>query len=186
MNRVVDYIFQKLKDYGVEYVFLVVGGAAMYLNDALKKSGIKYVCFHHEQACAIAAEGYARASGKLGVVCVTSGPGGTNCLTGVLGQWTDSIPVLYLSGQVNQIKTGNLRQLGDQEADIISIVKPITKYAKMITKVEEITTELPKAVETALSGRFGPVWVDIPLWIQKSDCRGFSAQNKGIAVEVDR
>lgn len=169
--RVADYIFKALKAYGVEVVFLVVGGGSMHLNDALKKSGIKYICCHHEQACAIAAEGYARTSGKLGVVCVTSGPGGTNCLTGVLGQWTDSVPVLYLSGQVKTdcLKSENLRQLGDQEVDIISIVKPITKYAKLIMKPEAIKAELDKAIQEATTGRFGPVWLDLPLNIQSEE-----------------
>lgn len=170
--RVADYIFKYLKSYGVEYVFLVVGGGAMYLNDAIKKSGIKYVCFHHEQAAAIAAEGYARTSGKLGVVCVTSGPGGLNTLTGVMGQWTDSVPVLYLSGQVNEIinKPQGLRQLGDQEVDIVSVIKPITKFAKMIVKPEGIKYELVRAIGTATTGRPGPVWLDIPLDIQSALC----------------
>ena len=166
--RVADYIFKYLADRGAEYVFLVVGGGAMFLNDAIKKR-MKYVCFHHEQAAAIAAEGYARTSGKLGVVCVTSGPGGTNCLTGVLGQWTDSVPVLYISGQVDHIltKPKDLRQLGDQEADIVSIVKPITKYARL---VKDIKTELPEAYREATSARFGPVWLDINLSTQRSRC----------------
>ena len=162
-------------DYGIQHIFLVVGGGAMHLNDAIKKSGIKYVCFHHEQACAMAAEGYSRTSGKLGVICVTSGPGGTNTITGILGAWLDSIPILVLSGQVKQetcmatYPDLKLRQLGDQEADIVSIVKPITKYAKMITKVEEVKEELEKAIEIATSDRPGPVWLDIPLDIQKAE-----------------
>ena len=172
--RVADYIIQTLIDYGVKHIFLVVGGAAMYLNDAIKKSGIKYVCCHHEQAAAMAAEGYARISGKLGVICVTSGPGGTNTITGILGAWLDSVPILCLSGQVKFETTIascpelKLRQLGDQEADIINIVKPITKYAKMITKVEEIKIELEKAIKLATEDRPGPVWIDIPLNIQRA------------------
>lgn len=175
--RVADYIFDYLSNQGVEYVFLVTGGGAMYLNDALKKNKrLKYVCFHHEQAAAIAAEGYTRVSGKPIIVCVTSGPGGTNALTGVLGQWLDSIPSIYLSGQVpfSQTKASlpylKLRQLGDQEINIIDIVRPITKYAKMITSVDEIKEELPKAFQVAISGRRGPVWLDIPLNIQQSLC----------------
>jgi len=170
--RIADYIFQFLKEKGTEYVFLVVGGGAMYLNDAIKKSGIKYICFHHEQAAAIAAEGYARVSGKLGVVCVTSGPGGLNTLTGVMGQWTDSVPVLYLSGQVMQetLRFGNLRQFGDQEVDIIEIVKPITKYAVIIRDSKNVKFELEKAVNIATHERFGPVWIDLPLDIQQSLC----------------
>ena len=166
--RVADYIFKYLKDYGVDCVFLVVGGGSMYLNDALKKSGIKYICCHHEQACAIAAEGFARTSGKIGVFCVSSGPAGTNSITGVLGAYLDSVPLLGLSGQVKRqtLKTGNLRQLGDQEADIISMVKPITKYAKLIMEPKDIKGELKKAIEIATTPRFGPVWLDLPLDVQ--------------------
>ena len=171
--RVADYIFKYLANYGIKHVFLVVGGGAMHLNDALKKEKrIKYVCTHHEQAAAIAAEGYARTSGNLAVVSVTSGPGGTNTLTGVIGQWLDSVPVLYLSGQVKFETTIascldlHLRQLGDQEINIIDIVSPVTKYAKMITEPETIKVELEKAIYIATSGRPGPVWLDIPLNVQ--------------------
>ena len=174
--RVADYIFKTLSDYGVKHVFIIVGGGVMYLNDALKNEPrIKYICFHHEQACAIAAEGYARMNGELAVVCVTSGPGGTNTLTGVIGQWLDSIPVLYLSGQV-RFETCiastklPLRQLGDQEIDIVAMVKPVTKYAKMITDPKTIKDELNKAINLAITGRPGPVWLDIPLNIQKDLC----------------
>lgn len=171
--RVADYIFQYLADYGVRHVLLVSGGSAMHLNNALKKEKrIKYICCHHEQAAAIAAEGYARTSGNLAVVNVTSGPGGTNALTGVIGQWLDSVPVLYLSGQVKyettiaSVAKNRLRQLGDQEINIVDIVRPVTKYAKMITDPQSIVTELEKAVQLATSGRPGPVWLDIPLNVQ--------------------
>lgn len=173
--RVADYIFHHLEDRGAKHVFLVVGGGAMHLNDAIKKNNrLKYICFHHEQAAAIAAEGYARVNQKLAVVCITSGPGGLNCLTGIMGQWTDSVPVLYLSGQV-PLKTTiynalspKPRQVGDQEVDIVSIVKPITKYAVMITDRKQVKHEIKKAVKIATSERPGPVWVDIPLDIQQS------------------
>lgn len=145
----------------------------MHLNDALKnEKRIKYVCNHHEQAAAIAAEGYARTTGGLAVVNVTSGPGGTNALTGVIGQWLDSVPVLYLSGQVKfettiASESGiRLRQLGDQEINIIDIVKPVTKYAKMITDPTTTKAELDQAIHVAISGRPGPVWLDIPLNVQ--------------------
>ena len=171
--RLADYIFKYLADYGVRHVFLVVGGGAMHLNDALgKEKRIKYICTHHEQGAAIAAEGYARTSGKMAVVSVTSGPGGTNALTGVLGQWLDSVPVLYISGQVKYETTiasqpnCNLRQFGDQEINIIDIVRPVTKYAKMIVDPKTIKAELDKAIFIANSGRPGPVWLDIPLNIQ--------------------
>ena len=104
--RASDYIFKRLKEkYGVDRVFMITGGGAMHLNDAVLQSGLAYTCCHHEQACAIAAEGYVRAGKPLGVVNVTTGPGGLNTLTGVMGQWTDSVPVLYISGQVKQSTT---------------------------------------------------------------------------------
>ncbi len=174
--RVADYIFKYLADYGIRHVFLVVGGGAMHLNDALvKESRLKYVCNHHEQASAIAAEGYSRTAGTLSVVSVTSGPGGTNTLTGVIGQWLDSVPVLYLSGQVKfettiaSVPQLPLRQLGDQEINIVDIVRPVTKYAKMITAPDSIKTELRNAITLATSGRPGPVWLDIPLDVQASE-----------------
>lgn len=171
--RVADYVFKYLADYGVKHVFLVTGGGAMHLNDALKKEKrIKYICNHHEQASAIAAEGYARTTGNLAVVSVTTGPGGTNALTGVIGQWLDSVPVLYISGQIKMetciasYPELNLRQLGDQEINIVDIVKPITKYAKMVTDPQSIKMELEKAIHLATSGRPGPVWLDIPINVQ--------------------
>lgn len=174
--RVADYIFKRLADSGVTHVFMVSGGGAMHLNDALRQEKrIKPICCHHEQACAMAAEGYSRVTGQMAVVCVTSGPGGTNATTGVLGQFTDSIPVLYLSGQVkhettlDSVPNSGLRQLGDQEADIISIVKPITKYAKMVTDPQSIQHELAKAMLEAVSGRPGPVWLDIPMNVQGAE-----------------
>lgn len=175
MIRVADYIFKYLADYGVRHAFLVTGGGAMHLNDALKKEKrIKYVCNHHEQASAIAAEGYARTTGELAVVSVTTGPGGTNALTGVIGQWLDSVPVLYISGQIKMetciesCPELNLRQLGDQEINIVDIVKPVTKYSKMITNPQNIKAELEKAIHLATSGRPGPVWLDIPINIQST------------------
>ncbi|MDE7338412.1 MAG: hypothetical protein K2M92_03890, partial [Bacteroidales bacterium] len=171
--RASDYIFKRLKEvYGVERVFLITGGGAMHLNDAVYQSGLAYTCCHHEQACAIAAEGYVRAGKRLGVVNITTGPGGLNTLTGVMGQWTDSVPVLYISGQVKQATTIaacpdlRLRQLGDQEVDIISVVKPLVKYAAQIRRAEDVRRILDEAVYTALSGRPGPVWIDVPMDIQ--------------------
>lgn len=171
--RVADFVFKYLADYGIKHVFLVTGGGAMHLNDALgREKRIKYVCTHHEQASAIAAEGYARTTGGLAVVNVTSGPGGTNTLTGVIGQWLDSVPVLYVSGQVKQetcisSEPGiNLRQLGDQEINIIDIVKPVTKYAVTVKDPGSIKNELQRAIHIATSGRPGPVWLDIPLDVQ--------------------
>lgn len=169
--RVADYIFNYLADYGVKHAFIVVGGGAMHLNDALKKNGrITPICCHNEQSCAIAGEGYFRATGKLPVICVSSGPAGTNALTGVLGAYLDSIPLICLSGQVKQttLKIGDLRQLGDQEADIISMVRPITKYATMVTDPEMIDMELNMALDAATTGRKGPVWLDIVSNVQSA------------------
>ena len=174
MIKVSDYIAKRLAEvYNVRHVFLISGGGAMHLNDAFgKQVGIDYICNHHEQASAIAAEGYARYKQELAVVNVTTGPGGINALNGVFGQWTDSAPVLYISGQVKYETTLaafpeiQLRQLGDQEVDIITIVKPITKYAKMITEPQDIKYILDKAVYLATTGRKGPVWIDVPINIQ--------------------
>lgn len=184
MIKVSDFIAKYLKDNGVEHVFMVTGGGAMHLNDSLGRE-LKYICNHHEQACAIAAEGYARTANRLAVVNVTTGPGGLNALNGVMGQWTDSVPVLYLSGQVKFETTihscpevKGLRQLGDQEVDIIKIVSPITKFAHMITDANDIKYYLQKAIYEATSGRPGPTWLDIPMNIQgalvnESELRSF-------------
>lgn len=174
MIKVSDYIAKRLKEvYEIEHIFMVSGGGAMHLNDSFGKM-IPYIANHHEQACAIAAEGYARVGERLAVVNVTTGPGGLNCLNGVFGQWTDSVPVLYISGQVKFTTTIascpdiNLRQLGDQEVDIISVVKPLTKYSVMVSNPNEIKYHLDKAVYEATHGRFGPVWLDIPMNVQSA------------------
>jgi acetolactate synthase-1/2/3 large subunit len=172
--RACDYIVNKLVINNVKHIFMLTGGAAMFLDDAIgREKRIQYVCNQHEQACAMAAEGYARITGKMAVVCITSGPAGTNALTGVLGQWMDSIPVLYLSGQVRFVTTIAstnlpLRQLGDQEANIVDIVRPITKYAVMVTDPRTIRYHLEKAMHLAVTRRPGPVWLDIPLDVQSS------------------
>jgi len=170
--RVAEYITRRIAQAGVGTVFLVTGGGAMHLDDAIGRCpGLRYVCNHHEQACALAAEGYARQTGGPGVAVVTSGPGGTNTITGVLGQWHDSVPVLYVSGQVRRdttvASTGlPLRQLGDQEADIVTIVSSITKCAMMLTEPTRVRYELEKCLHLALSGRPGPVWLDVPVDVQ--------------------
>lgn len=173
MIKVSDFIAKYLSESGISDVFMISGGGSMHLNDSLgNHPGLAYWTSHHEQACAIAAEGYYRASGRMAVVNVTSGPGGLNCLTGLMGQWTDSIPVLYISGQVKFETTIHscpdigLRQLGDQEVDIISIVKPLTKYAVTLTSPEDVKHVLGEAIFLANTGRKGPVWIDIPLNIQ--------------------
>ncbi len=174
MIRLADYVFQTLADRGVRHVFLVTGGGAMHLNDALGREGrIAYVCHHHEQAAAMAAEGYARTTGGLGVVSVTTGPGAINALNGVFGAWTDSIPLLAVSGQVKRETllathslTGRLRQLGDQEVDIVGMVRGITKYAVTVTDPAAIRYHLERALHLALAGRPGPVWLDVPVDVQ--------------------
>lgn len=173
--RVADYIVEFISKHQqtAKTIFLVAGGNSMHLIDAISRNKkIEYICNHHEQACAIAAEGYARVSNKVGVACVTSGPGGTNAITGVLGSWLDSIPVLIISGQVklettiNSQPKLNLRQIGDQEINIIDIVRPITKYAVMITDKNSIRYHIERAIFEAKNGRPGPVWIDVPLDIQ--------------------
>lgn len=172
--KVSDYIAESLIHQGIDTVFTVVGGGAMHLNDSLgHHPGINSIYHHHEQAAAIAAEGYARLKCKPAIVCVTSGPGATNAITGVAGAWVDSIPMIIISGQTKSTLTIDssglpLRCLGNQEINIIPIVKNITKYAIMITEPKMIRKELEKAVYLATEGRPGPVWLDIPLDIQGS------------------
>ena len=167
-----DYVIKRLRDvYKVPRIYLVPGGGAMHLNDSGGQH-IDFVCNHHEQGCAFAAEGQARYSGELAVVNTTSGPGALNAVTGVFGQWTDSVPVLYISGQIKRATLMasfpdlNIRQIGDQEVDIISVVKSITKYAVCVTKPEEIKYHIDRAIYEATTGRKGPVWIDIPLDVQ--------------------
>lgn len=171
--KVAKFISQFLVNNGIKDCFMVTGGGAMHLDDAIgHQEGMHCIFNHHEQACAIAAEGYTRMTGKLATVCVTSGPGGTNAITGVMGGWLDSIPMFIISGQVKRETTTwscseiGLRQLGDQEFDIINSVSNMTKYAVMITNPQEIAYHLEKALFLALNGRGGPVWLDIPLDVQ--------------------
>ena len=171
---VAEYIADFLVNNGIAHVFSVTGGGAMHLNNALgKHPGLEAVYNHHEQASAIAAESYARLTGKIAAVCVTTGPGGTNALTGVLGGYLDSIPMLILSGQVRYDTTvrfsgQKLRQLGDQEFDIAKTVRYMTKYAVMVTHPRSIRYHLERALYLALHGRPGPCWLDIPLDVQSA------------------
>ncbi|MDP3399238.1 MAG: thiamine pyrophosphate-binding protein [Bacteroidales bacterium] len=160
---------------GVKHVFLLSGGMMMHLIDSLSKSEkIKYVCNHHEQACAIASESYARIKTDIGVCYATSGPGATNTITGITGAWLDSVPVIFITGQSKVALTTkgtgmtDLRMLGNFEVNITEIVKPITKYTAFIGKAEEILYQLEKAYFKATNGRPGPVLLDIPLDIQGS------------------
>lgn len=165
-----DYIIQYLEQLNIKHMFMLPGGGAMHLNDSLGKSKkMQYVVCLHEQACAIAAEAYARVTNKPGLLMVTTGPGGTNAITGVAAAYVESTPMIVLSGQVkiaDQINQQGVRQQGMQELDIISIVKPITKYAVMVRDPSVIRYHLDRAVYEATNGRPGPVWLDIPLDIQ--------------------
>lgn len=174
--RVSDYIIKFLRDeYQVDTFFTVSGGGCIFLIDSLGKiENIKYIATHHEQAAAIAAEGYSRINNKLAVCIVTSGPGGTNALTGTLCSWLDSVPVLFISGQVNKELTTNftnskLRQFGDQEFNIVKTVENMTKFSIQINDVNQVRYYLEKACKLAMSSRPGPVWLDIPLNIQSCD-----------------
>ena len=188
--RLADYVADFLVNHGVTDVFSVVGGGAMHLNDALgHKKGLKVTYNHHEQACAIAAEAYARIDNRIAAVCVTTGPGGTNALTGVVGGWLDSIPMFIISGQVRYDTTSRyalkftetpLRAMGDQEYDIVKAVKHMTKYAVMIEDPNDIRYELERAWHLATTGRPGPVWIDIPVnfqggYIETDDLSGYDA-----------
>lgn len=176
-QRLADYVADFLVEHGVTDCFSVVGGGAMHLNDALgHRKGLQVTYNHHEQACAIAAEAYARLDNRIAAVCVTTGPGGTNALTGVVGGWLDSIPMFIISGQVRYDTTARyamqftdglpLRAMGDQEYDIVKSVAPMTKYAVMIENPKMIRYALEKAWHLATTGRPGPVWIDIPVNFQ--------------------
>lgn len=176
--RLADYVANFLADKGVTDVFSVVGGGAMHLNDALGHNDRLHVTYnHHEQACAMAAESYARLDNRIAAVCVTTGPGGINALTGVACGWLDSIPMFIISGQVRYDTTARyalkytedpLRAMGDQEYDIVKSVKPMTKYAVMVEDPKSIKYHLERAWHMATTGRPGPVWIDIPVNFQGS------------------
>ncbi|MCI8577761.1 MAG: thiamine pyrophosphate-binding protein [Lachnospiraceae bacterium] len=170
--KVSNYIAAKLVEEGITQVFTVTGGGAMHLNDALgHEPGLKCLYQHHEQACAMAAEAYGRIHNKIGLLCVTTGPGGTNAITGVVGGWLDSIPMLVISGQVRYDTTARwsgvgIRAMGDQEFDITKAVDCMTKYSEMVLDPMRIRYCLEKALYLARSGRPGPAWLDIPLDVQ--------------------
>jgi acetolactate synthase-1/2/3 large subunit len=172
--RLSDYVAARLVEHGIRHVFMLTGGGAMHLNDALGRAeGLTYICCHHEQALAMAAESYTRLSGRLAALNVTTGPGGINALNGVHGAYTDSIAMIVLSGQVKRETLRDnapvrLRQLGDQEADIVAMVTPITKFAALVSSPTDIRYLLEKALWLAESGRPGPVWLDIPIDVQSA------------------
>ena len=186
--KVSNYISRKLVESGIVRGFSVVGGGAMHLNNALgHEEGLTITYNHHEQACAIAAECYARINNKPAVVCVTTGPGGTNALTGVVGAWLDSIPMLVISGQIRTDWTArmsgvHIRALGDQEFDICKSVEAMTKYCEMVTDPLRIRYCLEKALYLAEHGRPGPTWLDIPLdvqgaFVETDELPGFDPKN---------
>ncbi|HEX8979005.1 MAG TPA: thiamine pyrophosphate-binding protein [Parasulfuritortus sp.] len=168
--RVADFIADFVAGLGVKHVFLLPGGGAMYLVDAVGKcEGLQAVACLHEQAAAISAEAYARINENIGVAMVTTGPGATNAVTAVAGAWIESVPMMVISGQVKRadmLRDSPLRQGGVQEVDIVRIVKSITKYAVTVERPEDIRIELERAAHLARSGRAGPVWIDVPLDVQ--------------------
>ena len=173
MKRVADILVDELIRHGLEQVFLVTGGGAMHLNDAFgrRRDRLRICHNHHEQACAMAAEGYARLAGKPAIVNVTTGPGGINALNGVYGAYVDSIPMIVISGQIKRDTmlrnfAPPLRQLGDQEADILPMARTVTKYAVELQNPRRVREVVAKAVHVACSGRPGPVWIDVPMDIQ--------------------
>lgn len=177
--RVSDYIAQRLAKIGIKYVYGLMGGGAAGLNDGfIKEKQINYICFHNEQGAGHAAVGESKVTNKLSVVNPTTGCGGTNCITSLLDAWQDSLPVLFLSGNVKKTQTSlfinreknvSIRKYGIQEHNIIDTVKSLTKYATMIENANDVPYELDKAIHIALSGRMGPVWLDIPSDIQHAE-----------------
>ncbi len=202
MIKLSDYVMQFVAALGVRHVFMLPGGGAMHLVDSLgRNKDLTYLCNLHEQACAVAAEAYSQYTNHLGVALVTTGPGGTNTITGVAAAWLDSTPVLFLSGQVKRpdmIGTRGIRQMGFQEIDIVSLVRPITKYAVTVTEPSSIRHHLEKAIHLAKHGRPGPVWIDIPLDVQaamidEGELQGFDemepdppAESEGLEESVTR
>lgn len=194
MIKLSDYVIKRLEETGVKHMFMLPGGGAMHLNDSLGKSKkIQYVGCLHEQACAIAAEAYARVNNTLGLLMVTTGPGGTNALTGVAGAYLESTPVFVVSGQVKRadmINGQGIRQQGMQELNIIPVVTPITKYAALVDDPQKIRYHLERALYEATHGRKGPVWLDMPLDVQatvidEDSLTGFTPSEASKNKEMD-
>lgn len=191
--RVTDYVSNFIyNELNVDTVFMVSGGGSIFLSDGLyKNKNIKVICNHHEQASAMGASGYARDRNDFGVALFTTGCGGTNAITGLLGAYQDSIPVVFISGQVksslcSRNYTESFRQLGVQEVDIINIVEDLTKYSVMITSIDDVRYELEKAKYLAKSGRPGPVWIDIPADIQSAEILDIDSLKTYIAEDVEK
>ncbi len=182
--RLSDYLAKRLQEFLIEDIFMVTGGAAMHLNDAFARNGnFRIHHLHHEQSCAMAAESYGRLKQKPAILNVTAGPGGINAINGVFGSYVDSIPMIIISGQakretlVGSSGDENLRQLGDQEVDIISMVKKVTKYSKLVLNPEDIRYELEKCYFLCLEGRPGPCWLDIPIDVQAANIEPLSLKS---------
>src|SRR5512133_690617 len=172
LMKLSDYVIEFIARQGVSEIFEFIGGAITHLIDStVERDDIRCVSVHHEQTGAFAAEAYARINGRLGVAMATSGPGALNMVTGIGSCWFDSVPCLFITGQVNTFEykfERPIRQIGFQETDIVSVVKPLTKYAELVTDAENIRYHLEKAVYLAQSGRPGPVLLDIPMNIQRA------------------
>ena len=172
MSRVADDVISELVNLGVSHFFIVVGGNAMYLDDAIRLKRISYTAFHNEQAAAMAAEAYARIKGEIAVCVVTSGPGATNLVTGVAGAFLDSAPVFYIAGQAKSTETvtqemkPGVRQFGTFELPVLDILKPIIKIGKVLTSKDNVAETIKKMAQIALTGRPGPVYLEIPLDVQ--------------------
>lgn len=191
--KLTDYIAKFLANHGIKHVFGLTGGAVVHLFDSLDKTdGIEPVFAHHEQAASFAAEAYSRITNNIGVCIVTTGPGGTNAITGLCAAWLDSIPCIFISGQTRYEHTTNgkkIRQLGSQQLNITSVVSSITKYAVLIDSPDKIKYYLEKAVYIAKTGRPGPVWLDLPLnfqWqnIEPDKLKGFDPLNEKLEVKL--
>ena len=191
--KVSNYISEMLVKAGIHQAFMVTGGGAMHLDDALgHQKGLHCIYDHHEQACAIAAEAYARIHNKMAALCVTTGPGGTNAITGVLGAWLDSIPMIVLSGQVRYDTTARwsgtgIRAMGDQEFDICKAIDCMTKYSEMVIDPMRIRYCMEKALYLADSGRKGPSWLDIPLnvqgaYVETDELVGFDPEDYAVKI----
>ncbi|QWR79005.1 thiamine pyrophosphate-binding protein [Candidatus Magnetomonas plexicatena] len=190
MTKLSDYVIDLIKDFGVNHVFMLPGGGCMHLVDSVGRK-INHTGFLHEQAAIIAADGFAQYKNDIAVALVTTGPGGTNAITGVTASWIDSTPLVVLSGQVKRkdlLCGKGLRQMGIQEADIVSMVNPITKYAVTVMEPHEIRYHIEKAFYLAKTGRPGPVWIDIPLDVQGAsvdveNLRGFEPNSESVTLE---
>ncbi|WP_444549219.1 thiamine pyrophosphate-binding protein [Candidatus Magnetomonas plexicatena] len=190
ITKLSDYVIDLIKDFGVNHVFMLPGGGCMHLVDSVGRK-INHTGFLHEQAAIIAADGFAQYKNDIAVALVTTGPGGTNAITGVTASWIDSTPLVVLSGQVKRkdlLCGKGLRQMGIQEADIVSMVNPITKYAVTVMEPHEIRYHIEKAFYLAKTGRPGPVWIDIPLDVQGAsvdveNLRGFEPNSESVTLE---